>query len=504
MKEIKDDARKKHSSLWDGELVEKQRYFSMIRPLVNMEDLKLGKPELTYLTQHYDPLAIALRIVSLVIENTKIIMLQKVSGMTRTEILNKLKPLFDTIDKDKNLMVSDEHRKKFVNRIIDKLIASERHSHLLSFTDYRLSPFEKQVMPFQLLYLDQNLEGEYEVMVNYRLINIFTRILDMKIEHEHLATMFVLDHQIKQGDLENALISANRNYNLTLVKVAEVVEIIQQTKRKFHGSDWFENYPATLKDALQHIQTCILQNKRQQEQLIQRKDSLLAGGKTAYEYLVKIGNAIEKSMDLLLPLQGKVREARTTFLKEQMIHAFKRRFFTAVSLEEDLLEDVLNLRKGDVNSYLPEFLYYFSNCSKPRISNLSNNLDLMMRSARIKKAVLKMRKRRDLKKASSFISENVPFSTDLKRKVMDALINILNVDRESLITLDQILRVLESQGMTTRELNFARMFIQGRFASDAFEGRLMNMPTEVELDGEFSVFGFKGANYKIKLTQHIQ
>ena len=203
----------KFGLFWSPSLIQREKYILMIKPILGLNQSMIKSERYSYLTKQYDPLSIGLKIIEIIIENTSIINIIDVSGVTREEIFEKIKPYFRKIDGVKKMIIDGEDQKYLVNAIIDSLISPGRDIHQMEYIDYSDTVnFNWQVQPFKLLELNVTPDDEVKVTVSLELVNIFTNILDMKIEDTHNAVLFMMEQQIKRGDIQSAAKSSEHNF----------------------------------------------------------------------------------------------------------------------------------------------------------------------------------------------------------------------------------------------------------------------------------------------------
>ena len=96
---------------WDRSLTDRLRYLLIFEPLLALRKLATGDPELTTHFKHYDPLAIALKIIELIIDNTTIILNSSTAGITRTDLYIQIQPFLTLIDQQSHVELDESTHK---------------------------------------------------------------------------------------------------------------------------------------------------------------------------------------------------------------------------------------------------------------------------------------------------------------------------------------------------------------------------------------------------------
>nr|MDO8112531.1 hypothetical protein [Candidatus Sigynarchaeota archaeon] len=477
-------------------LIEKQKYLSIIHHVADLEDLRFGDGELAYLPEHYDPMAFALRIVETIIDHTQIIKSSKIEGITRDFLFSQLKPYFDKVDAETGKDVPVRHREAFIDRILSKLTTKDGRRFEMTFSDLEKPPHCKQKQPFSLVVRDDK-----EIKLDYRLINIFTRIHDVKIEHEQIANDAILRKQIEKGQLNEALETARANYTLTKMTVAEIIEIINETRRKYISESWLTTNKNKLREAMDNIDRIITYSKFQLNLLVMQRDKLVTADYNAFHLIKKIETTIDEAMALALPLQGKIREARKTFFDEQLRQAFMRKVVDMPSFESDVFPWIMTADLQDTGFMFDMMIPFFSQNNMPKILTLDNLFMLLSKDFkrrgpdRVQPVVIPEDRKQ-------FGREHEIFPVESRIKVIERIKDI--VERGP-TTLQDVLTCLLANGFSIDDANYARILLQGRAAEDKFESKFMKFNINARARDEYlNMKVFVGNDYTIDKRKRIK
>lgn len=488
---------------WSPSLTQRVKYILMIKPLLGLNQSMIKSERYSFLVKHYDPLSISIKIIELIIENTSIINIVDISGLTRDEIFGKITPFLKEIDKIKQELVNEEDQRYLVNAIIDSLVSTGRDTHQMEYIDYSdSSNCNWQIQPFRLLELDTTPDDEVNITVSLALVNIFTNILDMKIEDTHNAVLFMMEQQIKRGDIESAAKSSEHNLSLTLIYVKSLQEIIYKTKRKYQTIDWLIEYPKRLDIAKDHVKLCLDKESRIHNELI-RKTYQYENLSHSLFYVKSLESNLEKSINMLLPLQNLIEEARDVFeIKSSQIFDMVEPM--AFQIDSDFFPKLLQLPSSMVGNFLESSTEYFTSPDFPRILTLNNTVGILFKYAEYHKEDKKVIKRKKINRRLRVESmKKEKFKPKLRKKVINELEACFSKNNyEHGIKLSDILLEFRKNGFLDDELSYLRLVIQGRFASNKFEGRYLKRKLDVSLDNHLFDLGyFHGADFLVTPMQ---
>lgn len=289
-------------------------------------------------------------------------------GITKKELFDEIEPLLILMDQAKRVKnITKNDHQKMLEYILEKLVRQKSKKGIrLEFTDYSEYPPLKREIAFRLITYRTYDNEKVVLYAEPEAVNFFIQMLDIDLEDQQQAYLKILDRQIERGDYESAVEVAKNNYRLTIQYELKITNIIQQTKRNLLGIDWAHEIPSELKKAMLHINDCIkeqdLQNRKINIQLKNIEEEYFKR-----EVLLKLKEILEKSRDKLLPLQGKINEARITFLDEQWLQELTLQKTNKISIESDLFDLILRLEAHQIQERFSDFMSFFTDLNVPKL-----------------------------------------------------------------------------------------------------------------------------------------
>ncbi|MHA1401763.1 MAG: hypothetical protein ACTSQE_15535 [Candidatus Heimdallarchaeaceae archaeon] len=484
-----------YQDLWNYTLTQKLISLLKLKPLLDIKDLIIHNESLKEQYKHYDPLAIALKILNVIVEN-----MGPFSGITKNELVEQVLPLLRRMDKARNIELLEDEHIAFIDTILEKLLfQTKREGVRIRYTDYSSDPPIEREHSFRLIGL-RNYEGEKIVIVaETATINLFLQMLEIDLEDQQQALLHVLSRQIRRGDLDNALSTAQNNLLLTKQYMLKVEQIIHNTRRNLSTSDWDEAYPKELKRATAHIKECIA-TQTQQINMVREQIDIISWEKQDEIYpLIQLKESLTQSLDLLLPLQKRVSEARETFLNEQWVQElFKRGSKNRVQLESMLLEKILAIPYRTSKQFIDKTIVFFTHSNVPEIVTFDQLVDIALKRLKQKE------KAKEIEKTKIKITKPLDlriFSSALKKNAVSFLREQLEIN-DNQITLKEILEKAESENKGFLFCNYLRLLIQGRNAKEDFERSVTDLSFKVQLCCEsFDTQWFSGDNYLVIMEE---
>lgn len=487
-------------NLWDDKLNSKLVSLLKIKPILDIKDLVIHDSRLKDQYKHYDPLAITLKIIEIVIDHMGISAIGPFTGITKKTLFDDLIPFLKSMDEARNfthLTTEDHHR--FLEVILTKLLHLTREGIRYKYTDYSVVPPVEREVPFRLIG-HRNFDGENIVLVAEPVvINFFLQMLDIELEDQQQALLHILSRQIEKGDLANAIKMGRNNILLTKQYMLKVEEIINITRRNLSTIDWSKTCPEELQRAKEHIQECISTQTRQHMKITQKMIFIPEDRVKERQLLIELKEILITSLELLLPLQKKVNEARETFLDEQWLQVlFSKSRKDRLQIESMIFDSVLAWSYQDFIPFFEETLVYFSHCDIQPVLTYSDLLDLTLKRILISKPDnLEKSQEERHKKPLSFRQ----YSNHLRNEVINFLVEQIRL-RGNNITLQEVLLAAEDLEKDFFFCNYLRLLVQGRFAKTNFEGHLIDFPLDVQYkDRSLRTTWFTGDNYLISLEE---
>ncbi len=464
-----------------------------ISPIIALKDSFIRDEKLKQQFQHYDPLAISLKMLEIIIDN-----MGPFEGITKKELFSELDPLLALMDRTKKMhSISKQDHSKILEYILEKLMKQKNKRGIrLEFTDYSEVPPIKREIVFRLINYRTYDDEKVVLFAEPEAVNFFIQMLDVDLEDQQQAYLKVLDRQIERGDYENAIESAKNNLRLTIQYELKIDNIIHQTKRNLTNLDWSNEIPNELKKSMNHISDCIkeqdLQNRKINLQLKNLGDEYFKR-----EILIELKGLLEKSRNKLLPLQNKINEARVTFLDEQWLQELTLTRTNKLSIETDILEELLRKMYNQVEINLIDFFSFFTNIRHPKL--LTYNQLIMLLLQKIKTRYV-MKSEELLPKKAMFMTELIFYPDLLKSEAVEFLRHNLSENKK--ITLDELIENAINDSKSFLLCNYLKILILGRFANESFEKAFFPENIQVDLiESELRNYIFEGNNFQIQIIR---
>lgn len=491
---------------WSASITQRQKYLLMMKPLLNLNKNLIRDEKKNFLGNHYDSLAIGLKIVEIIMDNTSIVNLTAIKGLNREDIFQNIKPYLSRIDVKKNKIISENLQRFLINKIIDTMISQGREQYRIDFIDYNKDDYEWQSKFYQLLYLDTTPDDEMHIMVSSEMINIFTNLLEMKIEDKQRAIQYLLQEQIKRGDFENAVITAETNFNITIAFMRNIEDIIFKTKRKYQSIEWISNYPSKLSEAMDHIVECITKQSKMQTELLRQFSDTIEIESESYLHFKNLIRKLKKSNSVLLPLQNMISKAQHC-IEESTEYIFGIEKKIGMNLESDFFPLLLMLPLSKLDEHLISTCKFFSSPIFPKILNLSNVTNLLIKQhERNRKRAIKnkgiKRNPRVIDRDTLNLDIETKFSPQRRKEIINKIINCI-LNRNNQILLSELLKDLRKIECNINDLHYTVIFILGNFAIDSkFEDRYTKRHINVELTSKkFEDLNYIGRDFTISIKE---
>lgn len=481
-----------HYDLWDRRLTTKLVSLLKIKPIIAIRDLIIRDEKLKDQFRHYDPLAITIKILEVIIDH-----MGPFSGISQDDLIERITPLLRRMDQVENIthFTSEDHR-RFVETILNKLLnLSKKEGFRLLYTDYSQHPPLKREVPFRLI-SHRNFDGTNIVLVaETAAINFFLQMLDIDIEDQQLAHLQVLSLQIKKGHFISALDTAKNNILLTKQFMLKIRNIINQTRRDLSTVDWLHECPQELKKTTEHIRDCI-DTETMQLGIINQKLEITPDDKMVH--LIQLKNYVSESLDLLLPLQTEVNGARETFLDEQWVQELLvKRQKGRIEFESMGLDQILAISAQKFITLLDEAFVFFSRCTIPAQFTYNQFLyQIIHRISQIKPHKIIEKEQFEIIMEPFDLTQ---YPKSLRSEVAKFIVEYLHVNRK-VTTLSEILQYAEGLGKGFLFCNYLRLLIQGRVAKEYFEKHILDHSLDVQVHRRpLETTWFFGDDYLISL-----
>jgi len=298
--------------------------------------------------RHYDGLALALRILDIVIDR-----LGLEAEADREVVTRALQPVLSVMDAAIGVAPSPERHE----RMLDKLLGSLRNDG-----DAR-RPFreeytalnaegtaQRHALEFRLLFDAFHPSGRTVLRPSAEACNLYLRLLDLDVEDAQAAMEAVVESQLARGRFDEAVHSA-RQARIQSVRFRDkIMQILRDTRRDVDRVDWHLQVPRILNDSVVHL-----------ERRIGVEQGILKAADERLEIMSDeeadsrraVAQVAELTRDCLLrhaELHEQLIGARNVFLDAQARQAFAPRPSRPLpDLADDVLEPLLRMpiTRGD-------------------------------------------------------------------------------------------------------------------------------------------------------------
>jgi hypothetical protein len=234
---------------WPAELTRRLRVMLHTLPL---DSMRRGDAIRDAELRHYDGLALALRVLDVVIDR-----LGLEAEADREVVTRVLRPVLSAMDTAAGVSESPERHEQ----MLDKLLGGLRND-----SDAR-RPFREEytsidgdgnahrhALEFRLLFDAFHPAGGTVLRPSPEACNLYLRLLDLDVEDAQAAAEAVVESQLARGRFDEAVHSA-RQARIQSVRFRDkVLQILRDTRRDVDRVDWKVEAPRTLDESLAHLE----------------------------------------------------------------------------------------------------------------------------------------------------------------------------------------------------------------------------------------------------------
>ncbi|NHI92058.1 MAG: hypothetical protein EAX96_06105 [Candidatus Lokiarchaeota archaeon] len=489
---------KESREIWEFSLTRKLKQLNIIHPITDIRNSYVTDPNIKEQYKQYDPLAIALKMIEMIIDN-----MGPYEGITKEELYENIFFLLNRMDRFSGAPLDRENQRKILDIIFEKLVLQHKKEGSKSeYVDYSKEIPERKEMSCRLI-TNRNYDDENIVLfAEPETINFFFGMLDVKLEDQQIANHIILQRQLERKDFERALEHAHHELRLTRLYSIKLEEIIKQTKRNLAELDWRVKIPKELQDAKEHIDRCM----KEQSELILKVDifryELETGNETRIKQLNPLKKVLTQSHDKLLPLESKINRAREVFIKEQWIQELLRSRTSRINIESDLFYNLLLVNYGQLIKNFDIFIPFFTGIEIPKQVSLDQIIELIQDRMTFDLEEDKDETNGKIKEIELIDLQKYPL--ELRNEVTSFLIDNLKDDGKPCLLSILISKAIELKKNSTF-INYLRLLVQGRFAHDKFQNRYLHDLISVTIvPDDFENEIYQGNDYKIKLVDHVE
>lgn len=363
---------------WPADLTRRLRVLLHTLPLDTMRRADAQRdPEL----RHYDGLALALRILDVVIDRMGLEVEADREVATRV-----LRPVLAAMDAAAGVPESPERHDRMVDRLLGGLRNDGdarrpfREEYTSIGTDGRA---QRHALEFRLLSDAFHPSGRTVLRPSAEACNLYLRLLDLDVEDAQAAAEAVVESQLARGRFDEAAHSA-RQARIQSVRFRDkVLQMLRDTRRDVGRVDWKIEAPRTLNDSLSHlerrlaVERGILEAADERLEIMPDED---AGARAA------VAQVAELTRDCLLrnaELHEQLIGARNVFLDAQARQAFAPRPSRPLpDLPADVLEPLLRMPVARADRVLERGFPLFVGPRVPVVASLEGLVSWMLQPRR--------------------------------------------------------------------------------------------------------------------------
>ena len=351
--------------LWPAELRQRMRVVLYTLPLTDLHrNQGMAQPDL----RHYDPLALAMKVLDLIVES-----MGMEQELDRRAVVRALSPLLSAMDVAHGLAPDAARHLAMAERLLDSLRndGNHRHPFQIEYTDLDESGRAvRRFVEFRLIE-DRHHAIEGTVLrLSNEAINLFLGAFELDIEDAQAAAEAVVRSQLERGKFHEAVQSARGALLQTLRMQDKIRGILKQTRRDIARVDWREETPRLLDEAVDHI----LRRVAVEQGILETADERLSVMPTEHEQAKPLRHIIEiirrcrlRHMDL----QDELMRARTVFLDEQERQSFSVLSARALpELGKEVLEPIMSMPARDAEHLVTDVSPAFLGAGAPALLSL--------------------------------------------------------------------------------------------------------------------------------------
>ncbi len=446
----------KTNPLWTEELTRKAQYFKKLIPILEVEKIQFRDENKVQIFNHYPRIEIFLKIVDIILGRTSIIGDNPYTGITREQIFREIQRFLKKIDQFYNKIVPTTDHWEFFIKIWDCIVPPSKKTHILNWTDFSCLPFKDSGEPFQYLQPERTPDNVVLYTIDPLLINVYAKILDIKLEDQQEALKYILSKKIKEGKYGEAIAIAEKDLEITKQYVFKIHQIKNTIERNFNSPQLYDEYREQLKVAREHIQSCRTHCESQLNDLstVLLQMKFLENRDKDQIQLLKA--MIDKSIAKIIEIQLLITFTRNTYLERQppfTFHSGKIEFSKISNITKGILEASLSMKEEILQNLLP----YFTRPVCPRLLTVAKMIDLKIKAIRLETKGRTKRRRTSPNKNTNPL-RRVIFPDELKTRVINYLNQITTEERE--VSLEAIMQRLEKQDIPHLFQDYLRLVVQ--------------------------------------------
>jgi len=234
---------------WPVDLTRRLRVLLHTLPL---DSMRRGDAIRDVELRHYDGLALALRVLDVVIDRLGLEVEADREVVTRV-----LRPVLSAMDAAAGMPVSPERHERMLDKLLGGLRndSDARRPFREEYTSVdREGQAHRHALEFRLLFDAFHPSGQTVLRPSAEACNLYLRLLDIDVEDAQAAAEAVVESQLARGRFDEAVHSA-RQARIQSVRFRDkVLQILRDTRRDVDRVDWMVEAPRMLNESMGHLE----------------------------------------------------------------------------------------------------------------------------------------------------------------------------------------------------------------------------------------------------------
>lgn len=331
--------------------------------------------------RHYDSLALALRVLDVVIDR-----LGLEAEADREVVTRILRPLLSAMDTAAGIAPAVERHERMLDKLLGGLRndGDARRPFREEYTSVSIEGgAERHALEFRLLFDAFHPSGRTILRPSAEACNLYLRLLDLDVEDAQAAAEAVVESQLARGRFDEAVHSA-RQARIQSVRFRDkVVQILRDTRRDVDRVDWKVEVPQILNESLAHLERRLAVERgilRAADERLEIMPDEEASSRRA------VAQVADLTRDCLLrhaELHEHLIGARNVFLDAQARQAFAPRPSRPLpDLGDDVLEPLLRMPIALADQLLDRGFPLFVGPHLPGLASLEGLVTWMLQPRR--------------------------------------------------------------------------------------------------------------------------
>src|SRR5262245_44501158 len=233
---------------WPADLTRRLR---VLLPALPLDGMRRGDAIRDTEFRHYDSLALALRVLDVVIDRLGLEAEADREVMTRV-----LRPMLSAMDAAAGVEPSPERHERMLDKLLGGLRndGDARRPFREEYTSLNgEGEAQRHALEFRLLFDAFHPSGRTVLRPSAEACNLYLRLLDLDVEDAQAAAEAVVESQLARGRFDEAVHSA-RQARIQSVRFRDkVLQILRDTRRDVDRVDWKVEVPRMLDEAREHL-----------------------------------------------------------------------------------------------------------------------------------------------------------------------------------------------------------------------------------------------------------